>query len=62
MNTSKQHAPTNPNPRGAIPMMVRLPADLAARVRRQAEAGDRTVSQHLRRLIAAAIDQEEQQQ
>jgi hypothetical protein len=34
---------------------VKVPADLAAEIRRAARADDRTVSGYLRRLLAAAL-------
>ena len=44
---------------GRYPVMVglKLPADLAAEIRRQANEDDRTVSGYLRRLITAAVRQ-----
>jgi predicted transcriptional regulator len=43
-------------------MMVRLPEDVAAQVRALAEGGDRTPSQQLRRMITAAIRDQEVRQ
>jgi len=43
-------------------MTVRLPEDVAAQVRALAEAGDRTASQQLRRMITAAIRDQEVRQ
>lgn len=40
-----------------VPMMVRLDSDTAERVRAMAEAGDRSVSQQLRRLVKIALTQ-----
>jgi len=43
-------------------MTVRLPEDVAGQVRALAEGGDRTASQQLRRMITAAIRDQEVRQ
>lgn len=55
MNASKMHETDLQDAPKAVPMMVRLPSDMADEVRQHAHAGDRTVSQQLRRLIAAGL-------
>lgn len=60
MNATKPPSTPQLIPRTpTVPMMVRLPEDVAVQVRALAEAGDRTPSQQLRRVITAAIRDQE---
>lgn len=54
MSTSSE---TNPSPNPDVPMMVRLDSDTAEQVRALADAGDRSISQQLRRLVKIALAQ-----
>lgn len=58
MNASKTHETALQDAPKTVPMMVRMPSDMAAEVRQRADLGDRTVSQQLRRLIAAGLSAE----
>lgn len=58
MNASKTHVIRRTTPK-TEPMMVRMPIDTAAEIRRRADLGDRTVSQQLRRLINIGLREEE---
>jgi hypothetical protein len=46
---------SNTNHKQDVPLMVRLDSDTAEQVRLMAEAGDRSVSQQLRRLVKMAL-------
>ena len=62
MNAPKPPSTARPPRTPTVPMTVRLPEDVAGQVRALAEAGDRTPSQQLRRMITAAIRDQEVRQ